>query len=362
MNGQSRPDEPVTVGRDGISVAKSLVTDEFPVPTVELVLTSTRADEATVRLREYVPDGFSLESIGFHADYGSEYWTAYQDNRIEFERTLAPGEEVRTIYGLRVADDEQIAAFLGEPELVSVNPVDEEPATDAGSAVDEIVDRDRNDALRSMLGDDEPAETEAVDPDSEPEPDPELDPEPEPDATEAPAPEPEPATPTDADEPAMTEPAASPSAMPGSVAEALAEELRAGEVDADDRDLIRTELGLDLSRSTEERFRHLQGRVEDMLAYSEPVSAFIDDGGPERLADLEETVLELTESIDRLSSRVDDLDTDQGDALADLETTVAAIDERLDDLDDRLDETDEAVSDLVEWRGQLGEMFGGSRD
>ena len=355
MSEGNQTNEPITVDRDGISVTKSLVVDEFPVPTIELVLHSSRETAATVLVREYVPDGYSLESIGFHADYESEHWTAYQDNRIEFERTVEPEETVRTIYGLRITDDTEVQEFLGDPEIVSVQEFMDSPAT---GKVGELFDPDRNDALRSLIS--SPDEQSG-------EPDPEA-----PETAES-------IEPTD-----TTTAESSPPVTEGLVAEALAEELASEEVSAEIREILSTELGLDLSNSTEAQLRHLQTRTEDLFAYTEPVVAFLDDDGPDRLKELEVTVLELDESVEQLTSRVDQLaddldsvDVDLAGEFGTLEGEVESLStqlesisgtaDQLDDLEEelaalatQLESASDSIDELTAWRDQLGEMFQGS--
>lgn len=241
MSETADPAQPVTVERDGITVTKSLALDEFPVPTVVFELTSARASAAKVRLRDHVPDGHTLDTVGFHAEYESEHWDAYQDNRIEFTRTIQPEETVRTLYGLRLTDPAAATAFMGAPELVTVTPI-----------------------------------TEAVDPTG---------------GTGA--------DPADA-------PSAAPEA-PGPVAGRLAEELRAGDVEDADLTAISEALGLDLSESADARLRHLQSRVEDLMAYSDPVVEFIDDDGPGAIEGLDERLDAIDERLTALEATVEEL-------------------------------------------------------
>ncbi|WP_227376669.1 hypothetical protein [Haladaptatus halobius] len=63
------------------------------------------------------------------------------------------------------------------------------------------------------------------------------------------------------------------------VAAALADEIRAGEVNDADLTLIQRELDLDTPESTNVRIRHLQSRVDDLAAYTEALEEFIDDNG-----------------------------------------------------------------------------------
>lgn len=287
MSQSSRSSEPITVERDGVSVTKRLLTDEFPVPTIEFELASTLDQPVEVVLREYIPDGFSLEAVGFHSEYGSDHWSAYQDSRIEYSRTIDPNEMVRTIYGLRLGDESEATAFMGEPELVSVQ------AVQAGGVQSGDADTSSSATATSTTTTDEPVETTI-------------------DIDDLPA---------------------------GAIAEALASEFRAGEVDEEDREAIQEALDLDLSESAEARFRQLQSRVEDLIAYTDLIEEFLDEGGPkERFDEFDERITELSESMADLEESTPDG--------ADLE-----------ELHDRIDELDAVVSDIEEWRGQLGEMF-----
>jgi len=134
----------VSVDEDGIAVRKSFVTDEFQVPAVSFRLHSRREEPVTVRLTDTIPESFPMERIGFHPDHGSEDWTAYDDNRVEFEREIAPDEEVRTIYGIR-AEDPDADAFLSTPSI----------GTAAESAdLEAVVGGDDGDAVREVLSGD----------------------------------------------------------------------------------------------------------------------------------------------------------------------------------------------------------------
>ncbi len=296
MSQSSGTSEPIVVDRDGITVNKRLLRDAFPVPTIELELDSNLDEPVDVVLREYVPDGYSLESIGFHSDYESEHWSAYQDKRIEFTRTIDPDETVRTIYGLRVAEDADISVFMEEPELVSVTPASAR-TTDRSVAAGTTEQTSGTAGSATGRGGTTETEPTAVTPD--------LD-----------------------------------SLPPGAIAEALAAEFRDGAVDADDREAIQSALDLDLSNSAEAQFRHLQTRIEDLIAYTDMIEEFIDDGGPkERFEEIEASVEELSTTVDELAEHKE---------LAEEEH--AALDERVSDLED-------LTSEIATWRDQLGEMF-----
>ena len=133
-----------TVEADGIHVEKSFTDDAFPVPAVLFELSSHREDAVRVRVVDRIPDSFPMDRIGFHPDYESENWTAYKDNRVEFERVLEPGESVETVFGIR-DDDPDLEAFLGDPEVEHV-PVGEE--------IEDVLGTGDPDAVREVLSGD----------------------------------------------------------------------------------------------------------------------------------------------------------------------------------------------------------------
>ncbi len=304
MSSTANQDEGLEVSSEGVSVRKHRAGDAFPVPTVRFEITSTRDDPATVTIAERIPDGFSMDTIGFHAEYESDNWTAYQNRRIEFQRQIHPDETVVTLYGVRTDDPSDIEAFMGPPRVtVSTTST---PASPNGG--DRGLDTTPDAGGAAEVGD-------------------------------------------------------------GSVAERLADELREGAVDEADRTAIREELGLDLSASTEAQLRHLQTRVEDAIAYAEPVESFLEAGGPERVDDVADEMDELRDEVRDLDRSVQSLAEDLAELPEtmttdashdeDLEDELAAVHDRLDDMHDRLTALDDDLDDLQDWREQLMNIFGG---
>lgn len=292
MSQSSRSTEPITVDREGISVTKRLLLDAFSVPTIEFEVITSRDEPIEFTLREYVPDGYSLETIGFHSEYESDNWDAYQDNRIEFTRTIEPGETVQTLYGLRLDDTDEVDRFMGEPELVSVTSpgAENHPAGTQGGAG--VHTQEAADHGGASPGQDAGAATVNLE-----------------------------------------------DAPPGAVAAALAEEFRDNEVEVEDREAIQEALDLDLSKSAEAQFRQLQTRVEDLIGYTDIIEEFIDAGGPkEQFEDLDEHLNEVEASIDELREDTPDQEdlATLDERLADLEETIAEIDEWRDQLGDML--------------------------
>ncbi|MFB6080575.1 MAG: hypothetical protein ABEJ81_06225 [Haloferacaceae archaeon] len=139
------PDDVVTVTQARVTVEKRFTTDEFPVPAVTFVLRSEAEEPVDVRLTDEVPESLEMERIGFHPEYEGDAWTAYRDHRVEYERTVAPGEEVTTVYGVRIDGPETDVDFLGEPriERIADAPRPEKP--------EEILGRETTGAVRDAL-------------------------------------------------------------------------------------------------------------------------------------------------------------------------------------------------------------------
>ena len=169
MSHESDADRTTSVSDDEVRVEKSFADDEFPVPAVKFRLTSESDDPAHVRLVDQIPEDFPMEGVGFHPDYESDNWTAYKDHRVEYERTLDPGEETTTVYGIRLEQASDVEGFLGEPILerppAPADGEDEESPRD----VEDILGTDRSQLVRDAL---QGNGRLAVDSDVEPEPKP----------------------------------------------------------------------------------------------------------------------------------------------------------------------------------------------
>ncbi|MFW5924281.1 MAG: AAA family ATPase [archaeon] len=499
MTEQVDPDEEIEVSSDGVRVQKSFEADEFPVPAIRFLIESDRDEATSIRLAERIPEDFPMDGVGFHPDYESDNWTAYEDHHVEYSRHLDPGESVETVYGIRVGGPEEAEPFLTDPDVRvesaeesgegTDGPIEADDEALADTMIDDIASESDSRAVKDMIAEDDPipgldgdeeSETEADDggldldlgtgeadesddgpnvdfgetslPDdgatddeggididldepAETEVDePDRDESDEGDTTEADAPdidldveEPESADEAAAEgKDAETEPEVEPDAGDesasadeavaagedgagatastvdtGSVAEQLAEELRSGEVSAEDRDAIKEALDLDSEPSSVEtaRIDHLQSRVENVAAYAEALEEFLDEEGTaqeliegfrsdveelrEEVQELYEEVRDIDEELDTVQSgleetdeQVEDLDEDLSTVETrtdDLRTDVDAVDEEVgsvasdlasleDDLGDvegDLEAVEEDVEAIEDWRSQLGEMFTG---
>lgn len=384
-------DSVVTVSADGISVEKRFERDRFAVPAIEFTIRSDRDEPASVRLVDHVPEDFPMDSVGFHPDYENDNWTAFKDHRVEFEREFDPGEEIVTVYGVRLSETEDAADFMGEPELTAVAggvDVPSDPLASVsdgpqspmdGNTITDIVSEQGNQVVRDViagerdtlpgLGDDPADSAGEATADGDPfadvgadadessvaadplgEPADETDPLGEPPGEPAGEPEPvvepadaavEPAQAGDDGELLTAEPDLSAS---GNVAAALAEEIRQGSVSDADLAVLRQELDATLPESTNVRIRHLQSRVEDFAAYTEALEEFIDENG---------TATQVLEEFEASVEGVRDEQAETRERIDALAAEVESVSGNLDGTKERLDDVRGDLADLQELEAEF---------
>jgi prefoldin subunit 5 len=339
--------------------------------------------------------------VGFHPDYEGDNWTAYRDNRVAYERTLDPGESVLTVYGIRIDDPEEAEAFLGEPEIeliehgdaavtgdvlgrettqvvrdalsgeesgelseIDAEPLLDDSTPDPRDRIDDPIsvlrDRDESVTAVEIPTEAETTETEEDTPDAVPAADAAeaLDPRPEAEAAE-----------TDADA-ASDSP---PDTVSGSVAAALAAEIRDGTVNDEDLTVLREAFeaaeGDDAAAtSVDVRIGRLQSRVEDLLAYRDALADFLDENGTaeEVVGDVNEDLQDLSERVASLEDAVAEADDGRADLGAEVDAVAERVDAVADDVDDlsatvdaveaRLDAVDDLESDVAAIEAELDEL------
>jgi uncharacterized coiled-coil DUF342 family protein len=396
--GSSQPSEEVTVSADGITVVKRFEEDEFPVPAIAFEFRSARDEPVTVRLRDAVPDGVAVEDLGFHPEYGSEYWTV-DDGAVSFERELGAGTEYTTVYGIR-ATGEDIERFLVEPTIEAVDP----PLPDTGGADEhadtqevDVVPGDQDAVKEAIAGEGavpglEDEGGDGADTEDETEP---LDLE-EPTAgtddeetasgageeAEAAADEPdeevEAAATADTrikegtedeqgeePEPAIREVAAGEAAaqpVDGGLLAALAEEIRSDDVDEEDLELLRdtVEATGTVDGSTEARIRQLQRDVADLRAYTDALDEFLDENGTaqqvledarEQIDSFEDKLAEFGETVERVESDAAEATAtarETEEAVGTLRDEVDGVHENVEDVGEDIDDVEADVEDVEE--------------
>lgn len=331
----------VAVERDGVQVEKSFEPDDFPVPAIAFVVHSERGEPVEIRLADRVPEDVAAEDIGFHPQYGAEYWSV-EDGRIVFEREFEAGEQYTTVYGLRANETDDVERYMSEPDLERVDP-----ELDSGEVVADVIGDAEADADDGGEGegegeaDDEVEPLELNDPVGE--------------SGERSGGDPEQAVASVADEGAGegTERGVV-EVGDESVVAALAAEIRAGDVDDDDLAALRDALGVEREGgSVDARISRLQSDIADLQAYSDALEEFLEEDGDTQtllrelqgdIADVESEIESVRERADANTDSLSEFDAE----LTELEATVSEVDGRLDDLAGRLDDVEGAVGDVRE--------------
>ncbi|TYL37102.1 AAA family ATPase [Natronococcus pandeyae] len=145
MSSTADTDDVIEVSADGLTVRKRFAADEFPVPAIRFEIESDHDEPVTFRLSEEIPESFPMDKVGFHPEYYSDDWTAFQDNHVEFTGTLESDEPLVTVYGIRIDDESVVTEFLTEPTVVEVSSED---------AADSDADAISDDVIETIVGDD----------------------------------------------------------------------------------------------------------------------------------------------------------------------------------------------------------------
>lgn len=321
--------EKVTVTSDGVAVIKRFEEDEFPVPAIAFDFESDRDESVTVTMSDTVPDGIEVEDLGFHPEYGSEFWTI-DDETITFERELEAGGSYTTVYGIRATGSDDVEQFLTEPTLESVDPpLPEDESTSVGDIIPETEDNVVKDAITGdgeipglEDGDDENDEVATL----------ELN-----DPNDAETGE------SDASGGDGTDAV---SVEDGSLTAALATEIRQQNISGEDLKLLRRALDVAAENDSSDRARidQIQNDVADLRAYTSALEEFLDENGTgeELIEDFEQ---ELQSFDDRLATIQSDIESNSTELNA-VSETVSTVDEEMDSLGD----------DLADVRGDIGSV------
>ena len=160
MSSTADADEVVEVVEDQLTVRKTFAAEEFPVPAIRFEVESTADEPVSFRLVEQIPESFPMDGVGFHPEYHSANWTAFQDNHVEFAGTVEPTESLVTVYGVRLGDEHDASEFLTEPVITGVSTdgdgaSSEDAESDADTVDDtmigDIISDDRNQVVKDML-------------------------------------------------------------------------------------------------------------------------------------------------------------------------------------------------------------------
>jgi uncharacterized protein YoxC len=380
----------VAVSTDGVTVLKRFEEDEFPVPAIAFEFESQRDEEVTVTLTDEVPEGVEVEDLGFHPEYGSEYWTIDED-RISFEKTLDANVEYTTVYGIRATGTDDVEQFLTEPVLDEVDP----PLPDGEVPSDDIVPESDDDIVKDVIaGDGEvPGLEDDADVDEEEIETLDLkDPNADDGSQEV--------TVDDSDGADQTEDAD----VDGSVVAAMAAEIRSNDVPMQDLKLLQraidqlsdgdTNGSAPSSGARDARIERLQTDIADLRAYTDALEEFLEENGTgeqliedfesqlesfssdldameSELAETSETVESVASEMSTVSSEMDEVTDEVGDiesSVSEMEESVETLQSAVEELETevtegdvagRLDTIEEELTELRDWQDQIKSTFGG---
>ena len=386
--------EEVAIASDGVRVVKRFEEDEFPVPAIAFEFASEREETVEIRLTDDVPDGVEVEDLGFHPEYGSEYWTIDED-QITFEKDLTANSDYTTVYGIRATGTDDVEQFLTEPAIEEVDPPLPDAEGTSEEVTDDIIPESDDDVVRDVISGDGSVPGLEEESDSEGEGD-EIETL---DLKDPNAPDGEETTVSSDGESANGETAGATVAAEGSIVSAMANEIRENEVSVDDLKLVQR--AIDKLSEEEEtdgvkdaRIERLQTDIADLRAYTDALEEFLDENGTgeqliedfeEQLeqfnADLREMqsdVAATTDTVDAVEDEVEEMQSEMNtvtdevetvessvsdlqETIDELEASVAELEEEVteEDVTERLADIESDLTELRDWQDQIKSTFGG---
>jgi hypothetical protein len=381
-----------TVSTDEVTVTKRIDRDRFNTPAVILDITSTADRSTSVTVTEPIPDSFPLANIGFHPEFGSEHW-AISEDKIVFNRTLAPDDEYTTVYGLRNVTNDSLTKFLNSETVVSAGDsigVALEDTTSGDDTAEELLMEHDDETVRRVItgandslvesededtgveeedtGEDTGVEEGDADEDTGVETDVDVDAVS--DVTEDVAEETEDGEKilasefedleeeidgSEVEDVETGEATDEYEKLPDSVAEALAGEIRDGSITEEDERVLRETFSQppETQRNVDIRIKRLQTEVADLAAYVDEFERILEVGDDEYLESLEATLTEVTERVESLEESIDTVNRRLAEIEAGLETPrddLGELEDRSGDadaLEGRLENVEMAVEDIL---------------
>lgn len=376
--------EEVMAASDGVTVTKRFEEDDFPVPAIAFNIVSNRTEAVTIRLVDSVPEDVAVEDLGFHPEYGSEFWDI-NDDQIAFEKELEPEADYTTVYGIRATGTDDIEKFLTQPTLESVDPPydgdDDDIVGSTDNAIKDVISGE-SDSIPGLEDEDEESEEDIETLDLK---------DPNSDGSEV-----EGEAGGDGDE--QTPEVAIEN---GNVIGAMAAEIRQNNVSADDVKMLKRALDAVSDDGSSEsdgantaRIQRIQADIADLRAYTDALEEFLDENGTgdemieefsERLnsfeaeldsfesdiqtaksaaQDASNEVDDVSGEVSEMHGEIDDVEESLDELSQSLESVEDDIEEVRDELgdgeiDDRLENVESNIEELNDWREQLSSVIGG---
>jgi len=330
--------EQLTVTSDGVTVVKRFEEDEFPVPAIAFEFNSDRDEDVRVVLSDTVPEGIEVEDLGFHPEYGSEYWTIDED-KITFERELDANSSYTTVYGIRATGSDDVEQFLTRPTLEEVDP----PLPEEEKPGESVIPESGDDVVKDAIaGDGEIPGLEGEDGDGNDEDVETLDLK----------------DPNDPEAGALSgasggtatagdDSGGGRQATGGSVIAAMASEIRQQNVSAEDVKLLRRafEIAGEDGGTTAAKIEQIQTDIADLRAYTSSLEEFLDDNGTAQQI-IEGFDQQLDEFDDRLNAMQSELESNSGE-LSEFGSRIESFDEEIESMSDEVDSMTEQVDTIA---------------
>jgi hypothetical protein len=109
----------IEITSNGVTLFKQYNPSKFPEPSLVYQFTSQRDETVRVKLSESLSPEVDTVDIGFHPDYGSEFWSVH-DEKVSFERQMKPGESYKTIFGVGRLSETQSSPLVTEPTVFRI--------------------------------------------------------------------------------------------------------------------------------------------------------------------------------------------------------------------------------------------------
>ena len=290
MSGGSH--ETVSVSDGEIAVQKVVDTTKFEVPAVVYHIESNAVETKRIRIRQPFPETVSQEDIGFHPEYGAEWWTTERSEAV-FAREIDPGDSVITLFGVLGVDPETDDWLMSKPNLDIIESISDTPK------------------WMEVFESDQPEKTGA-----------------------------NPFTRAE-----QSENRRSPPSGEDSIISRLAEALDNDDYSEDDLRSIESHLAHS-SGATETRIGHLQNQISDLTAYIDALEDFFDDHGTAAVLD---RIVEDVSTLDTRLTKVEE-STDV------TEDTITELRSEMDQMGDRLSSIDEEISAIKKTAAQQNEQ------
>lgn len=286
---------PITTGKDGIFVEKSIKSKSGGVPTIVFKFVSQRDDSVLIELNDRIPIEIETNRIGFHQKYEKDSWEILEDNKLKFSREIDAGERLKTIYAIRDVEEENYELLMEEPTLTIMYSETKEDST--GNQTDEPFVHDVQEGVKpsetgedlSILDGEDEEQKSVKNTENEN---------------------------TNVKNSSMTE---EPSIFEkdGNITDAVVEELERGDIDDETKIALARQLNDHLSPKSslgDVKIKQLQQRLSDIEAYSDALESFIDDNGT-----ADELVEATNDDIDAIRKQVQHIEDELNEYVEDIE-------------------------------------------